>query len=109
MKEPPGAPPEVRITRREAKAMLAAGGWRKDPEMTKVIGMECFTNDVGQSLLLLPGARAGANLCNDREALLRHALAVRAMPPEHILEDLFPFGESFPEEVPRLVAQFAKD
>src|SRR5688572_12561205 len=107
MKPLPGAPPEVRVTRRQAKAMLATGGWRQDPEMTKVIGLDCFSNDTGQSLILLPGTRSGANVCDDRAALLRYSLAVRARPPEHMLQGLFPYGESFPAEVPKLIDQLA--
>jgi len=109
MKPLPGAPPEVRIARREAKAMLAAGGWRPDPELSKVIGLECFQSDRGQAMILMPGKRSGANLCEDRAALLRYSLAERARPPEHMLEGLFPCGESFPAEISKLIDQLAVD
>src|SRR6185295_13267249 len=109
MKPLPGAPPEVRIARREAKAMLAAGGWLPDPELSKVIGLECFQSDRGQAMILMPGKRSGANLCEDRAALLRYSLAERARPPEHMLEGLFPCGESFPAEISKLIDQLAVD
>jgi hypothetical protein len=104
----PEEPKEYRVTKREAKALLATGGWRNDPEMTKAVGFEAFVNGSGQSMVLLPG-RMGADLCDDRAARLRYYLAIRAMPPQHVLEGLFPYGEFFPQEVPRLVAQLATE
>src|SRR5690349_11615243 len=107
MKPPPGAPPVTRVTRREAKALLATSRWWEDSEVTKVVGLESYVNAEGHSLVLLPGTRSGANLSHDREAVLRYALLIRAMPPEHMLEGRFLYGESFPTEVPRLVDQLA--
>lgn len=104
----PDEPKEVRISKREATALLATSGWRSDPEITKAVGFECFANASGQSLVLLPG-RQGADLCDDRAARLKFYLALRALPPEHILTGRFPHGESFPREVPRLIDQLARD
>ncbi|HEU5219957.1 MAG TPA: hypothetical protein VFU23_14955, partial [Gemmatimonadales bacterium] len=77
-------PKEMRVTKREAKALLATGGWQKDPELTKAAGFEAYRNPRGQSLVLLPG-RLGADICDDRDAMLAYCLAARAEPPTHII------------------------
>src|SRR5262245_43680998 len=98
----------MRVTKREAKALLATGGWQKDAELTKVTGFDAYRSPRGQSLLLLPG-RLGADVCDDRDAILAYYLAARAEPPTHILEGRFPYGRSFPQEVPGLIDQLARE
>src|SRR3954470_19552765 len=100
-------PKELRVTKREAKAMLATGGWRDDPELTRAAGGQAFTNARGQSLVMLPG-RMGADVCDDRNAMLAYCLWVRSLPPTHIIEGRFPYGRTFPREVPGLVDQLAE-
>jgi hypothetical protein len=99
-------PKEMRVTRREAKALLATGGWRKDPELTMASGGDAFTSASGQSMVFLPG-RMGADICDDRDAMLAYCLARRSEPPRHLLQGLFPYGEAFPREVPRLIDHLA--
>jgi len=41
-------PKEMRVTKREAKAMLVTGGWREDPELTRVAGGPAFSNVRGR-------------------------------------------------------------
>jgi hypothetical protein len=101
-------PPLMRVTKQQAKALLAAGGWRHDPELTRASGDDSYRSTTGQALVFLPG-RMGADICDDRDAMLAYCLAARAEPPKHILEGLFPYGETFPQEVPRLIAQLASD
>jgi len=101
-------PKEMRVTKREAKALLATGGWREDPELAKAAGFDAYRNARGQSLVLLPG-RLGADICDDRDAMLAYCQRVRDQPPTHILKGRFPYGRSFPREVPRLIDQLAEE
>jgi hypothetical protein len=78
------------------------------PELTRAAGDDSYRSDTGKALMFLPG-RMGADVCDDRDAMLAWCLAVRAEPPKHILAGLFPYGETFPQEIPRLVAQLATD
>src|SRR5205823_4624312 len=76
--------------------------------LTRAAGDDSYRSTTGQALMFLPGLM-GADICDDRDAMLAYCLAARAEPPKHILEGLFHYGETFPREVPRLITQLASD
>lgn len=93
---------QERISKARARELLASGEWHEDPELTSVLGFDSYQNDRGQALIILAG-RTGANLCDNRDALLAYYQEAGEEPPTHLLEGRFPYDASFPEEVPRLV------
>lgn len=99
-------PKSEHITKREAEKLLASDEWEEDREMATVIGLKSYRNSRGQSLIMLFG-RSGADLCDQRDALLDYYRSARQEPPKHLLVGRFPYDQSFPDAVPRLVDELS--
>ena len=94
------------VTKSEAKALLAEGGWARDPENDSAYVCEAYVSDQGELLLLMKHGRSilyasRAELNQKREE------SSKRPPPTHVLEGLLPQGPHFIEAVPALVDELA--
>ncbi|UQA60749.1 hypothetical protein [Polyangium aurulentum] len=94
------------IKRSEALALVAQGGWTRDPENDMSYVRDAYVSDRGELLFLNVHGRS--ILHESRKAHMEHMEAFAKLPPPtHILEGLLPQGPHFIESVPALVDELA--
>jgi len=103
----PPTPKRRLISRKEAKALLAAGGWTLDPENT-IPGEPAYVSEQGQ--LLYFNSSGSSMLYASRQEHRTWWEALKKLPPRvysHVLEDLLPQGPHFIESIPGLLDELA--
>jgi hypothetical protein len=107
-----GAAPELPeakgrfVKRSEAKALLAEGGWTRDPENDAPYGWDAYVSDRGELLLFMEHGRSV--LYESRKARMERDAAIDRLPRStHVLEGLLPQGPHFIEAVPSLIDELA--
>jgi hypothetical protein len=94
------------IKRSEAQALLAQGGWTRDPENDISYVCDAYVSDQGELLLLNKHGRS--LIYKSRKALMEWEQAMDKLPRStHVLEGLLPQGPHFIEAVPGLIDELA--
>jgi hypothetical protein len=94
------------VTKSEAKALLAEGGWTRDPENDSAYVCEAYVSDRGELLFLHNHGRSILH-ASRKEFMEKMEESRRQPPPQHVLEGLLPQGPHFIEAVPALIDELA--
>lgn len=102
----PQVPPRRNVSKKEVQALLKQGGAIRDALWDGVFATS-YTLADGSELVVNRGKGSGT-VYPDRAAYAAYLADMDSYQPQHVLADMLPQGEQFPEEVPRLIEEFAR-